>query len=382
MISVMMPVYNAARFLKPSIESILNQTEHDFELIIVNDGSTDNSEEIIFSFTDKRIRYVRQENKGEGAARQVALELAKGDYIAFQDHDDISLPYRLQLMKSRFVSPDIGLVHSDMMLIDDTDRVIGYWASSNIEKSRLLRFFLKVGTPFNNPTMMLRRESMNNFHYDATIRIGVDTDMVFNIAPMWNSVHIPEPLLMYRRYAQSLSRQGNYDTLALHVRKFILQHTLRELFPELAWDQQKESDFQAMASALMALFLARRGMIYDVPEWLTKAKMYESSFETKNFITAVENILSGNFTNAALLLEQCAKNDYVIENYLGEVKALQGNFEQAFQHFWRSLQLNPLYFEPAENLKALGKCRGGHSVDVTWTKFAGRSVLAGLSVRS
>jgi len=372
MISVMMPVYNAARFLRPAIESILNQIEQNFELIIVNDGSTDNSEEIIFSYTDSRIRYVRQENKGEGAAREVALELAKGDFITFQDADDISLPCRLQLLKGRFASPDIGLVHSDMVLIDDTDRAIGYWASSNIDRSRLLRFFLKVGTPFNNPTMMLRRESMQAFHYDATIRIGVDTDMVFNIAPKWNSVHIPEPLLLYRRYAQSLSRQGDYDTLALHVRKFILQHSLRELFPEFAWNQQEESDLQAMASALMALFLARRGMNYDVPEWLAKAKMYESSIETKNFITAIENILSGNFASAIMLLEQCAKNDYIIENYLGEVKALLGNFEQAFQHFWRSLQLNPLYFEPAENLKALGKCRGAHSVDVTWTKFAGR----------
>lgn len=370
MISVIMPVYNAARFLKAAIDSILNQTEQHLELIIVNDGSTDNSEEIILAYDDERIVYVRQENKGEGAAREVALRLAKGDFITFQDGDDISLPYRLELLKKRFTSPDIGLIHSDMLLIDDIDRPIGYWASSNMEPSRLLGFFLKVGTPFNNPTIMLRRESVEDFHYDATIRIGVDTDMVFNIAPQWNSLHIPEPLVLYRRYAQSLSRQGDYDMHAFHVRKFTQEHSLKELFAELNWGQQDECDLEAMTSALMGLFMKRRGLIYDVEAWLNKAALYECSMEAKKFITAIENIISGNYDSALLILEQCAKDDYMIENYLGEVKAMLGNVEDAFKHFRRSLELRPRYFEPAENIKALGMCRGGHWVDITWRKFA------------
>jgi len=370
MISVIMPVYNAARFLKAAIDSILNQTEEHLELIIVNDGSTDSSEDIILAYQDKRIVYVRQENKGEGAAREVALRLAKGDFITFQDGDDISLPYRLQFLKSRFIAPDIGLVHSDMMLIDDMDRPIGYWASSNIESSRLFGFFLKVGTPFNNPTIMLRRESMEDFHYDASIRIGVDSDMIFNVAPQWNSVHIPEPLVLYRRYAQSLSRQGDYDMHALHVRKFTQQHSLKTLFPELPWGQQDECDVEAMGSALMGLYMQRRGLSYDVQVWLNKATLYDCSMEAKKFITAIENIISSNYESARLILEQCTKDDYIIENYLGEVKALLGDFDQAFKHFWRSLELRPLYFEPAENLKALGMCRGGHGIDITWRKFA------------
>jgi len=370
MISVIMPVYNGARFLKASIDSILSQTEQHLELIIVNDGSTDNSEDIIMAYHDKRIVYVKQDNAGVGEAREVALRLAKGDFITFQDGDDISLPYRLEFLKKRFISPDIGLVHSDMMLIDDMDRPIGYWASSNMQTSRMLGFFLKVGTPFNNPTMMLRRESVEDYHYDAAIRIGEDTDMVFNIAPHWNSVHIPEPLVLYRRYDQSLSRQGDYDMHALHIRKFIQNHSLKELFAELAWGQQDECDLEAKASALMGLFMKRRGLIYDVDVWLNKAAHYDCSMEAKKIITAIENIINGNYEGALFILEQCAKDDYMVENYLGEVKALLGDFDHAVKHFLRSLELHPRYFEPAENLKALGMCRGGHSIDMTWRKFA------------
>ncbi|MBP2652235.1 MAG: glycosyl transferase, family 2 [Firmicutes bacterium] len=370
MISLIMPVYNAARFLDASITSILQQTERDFELIIVNDGSTDRSEEIILSSDDKRIRYVRQENKGVGAAREVGVGLAKGDFIVFQDADDISLPRRFQAMKSRFIADDIGIVHSDMLLIDETDRPIGYWTASNIDKSRLLRFFLQVGTPFNNPTMMLRREVMRDFHYDARLRIGEDSDMVFNVATQCDSVHIPEPLVLYRRYADSLTKQGDYDIHVLYVRKFLEQHSLRELFPEFAWGQYEDVNIVAMASILMVLFLVRRGLIPDAQEWSNKINRGECSENAKKFIAAIESLLAGRYEAGIKLLEQCSPRDWVIENYLGEAKALLGDFTQACGHFLRSLRLNPLYGEPVENLKALGMCRGLNLIDNTWAKFA------------
>lgn len=372
MISVIMPVYNAARFLKASIESILSQTEQDLELIIINDGSTDNSEEIILSFTDKRIKYVRQQNSGVGAAREAALQLAQGEFIAFQDADDISLPCRLQSMKEKFICPEVGIVHSDMLLIDEADQPLGYWAANNISKERLLRFFLKIGTPFNNPTMMLRRAAIGDFHYDAALHIGEDTEMVFNVAPHWHTVHIPEPLVLYRRYAASTSRQGDYLVHTLHFKKFMQNHSLQELFPELCWDAQAAMSSQGMAAALTALFLARRGYIYDAREWLAQAGNCACHTDAQHFIAAVGHILSGQYDSAVALLEACARRDHVLENYLGEVKALQGDFAQAAGHFLKSLQLQPGYIEPVDNLKALGICQGIHFIDANWAKFVNK----------
>ena len=89
MISVVLPSYNRAHILPRAIESILGQTYKDIELIIVDDGSSDNTAEVVGSFSDSRIVYVRQENAGACAARNNGIAHARGDYIAFQDSDDI-----------------------------------------------------------------------------------------------------------------------------------------------------------------------------------------------------------------------------------------------------------------------------------------------------
>ena len=204
MISVIMPVYNADAFLRDAIESILNQTEREFEFIIVNDGSTDQSEEIILSYQDPRIVYVKQKNQGEAAARNHGLDLARGDFIAWQDADDLSVPARLEVLKRQFTSEDIGFVHSDMMLINERNEPIGYWQSRSIERERLMRFFLKTGTPYNNPSMMIRRHVIGDMRYNTQFKVGTDTDMVFRFAPHWNSVHVQEALVLYRRHSNNL----------------------------------------------------------------------------------------------------------------------------------------------------------------------------------
>ena len=95
--SVLIPVYNGAPFIKEAVESILNQSFTDFELILLNDASPDNSEEIIKIFKDARIRYYRNEkNLGISASRNKLMTLARGEYLIVMDDDDISLPNRLE----------------------------------------------------------------------------------------------------------------------------------------------------------------------------------------------------------------------------------------------------------------------------------------------
>lgn len=92
LVSVIMPVYNAELYIAEAINSVLNQTHTNWELLIINDGSTDNSEKLIKNFTDQRIIYNKQENKGVSAARNVGLKNMKGDYFCFLDADDLMTP--------------------------------------------------------------------------------------------------------------------------------------------------------------------------------------------------------------------------------------------------------------------------------------------------
>src|SRR5579864_8740685 len=112
-VSVVIPAYNAARFLGDAIQSVLNQTYSNFEVVVVNDGSTDDTESVVRSFGD-RLFYVKQANKGVSAARNEGIKRARGQYVAFLDSDDVWLPTKLaEQIPFLEQNPEVGLVYSD-----------------------------------------------------------------------------------------------------------------------------------------------------------------------------------------------------------------------------------------------------------------------------
>ena len=123
-VSVLMPVYNTKEeYLREAIESILNQTFTDFEFIIINDGSTNNAEEVIKSYKDSRIKYYRQENHGLIYTLNYGLSLCNGEYIARMDSDDISLPFRFEKqIEVLDKNPNIGIVGGLIKIFQDMDK--------------------------------------------------------------------------------------------------------------------------------------------------------------------------------------------------------------------------------------------------------------------
>ena len=117
-VSVILPVYNSQDYIEKSIESVLTQSFTDFELIIVNDGSTDNTSDIINSFTDDRITLITQSNQGPGAARNNALEIACGDYVMYLDSDDWLCPDALEVAYSQITRFDADLTFFQMINYD------------------------------------------------------------------------------------------------------------------------------------------------------------------------------------------------------------------------------------------------------------------------
>ena len=124
--SVIIPTYNRADFLPRAIQSILKQTFRDFELIIVDDGSTDNTEEVVGGISNARVRYFYQQNRGVSAARNFGATLSKGQYTTFLDSDDEVLPEWLQHFADAFHEQNAGVVCCGVTVIEEGNTIIGF----------------------------------------------------------------------------------------------------------------------------------------------------------------------------------------------------------------------------------------------------------------
>lgn len=198
-VSVVIPTYNRAHLIGRAIQSVLDQTFQNFEIIIIDDGSTDNTEELIKELEkkDKRIRYIRHEkNKGPAAARNTGIKVARGEYIAFQDSDDEWFPDKLEKQMKSFESASAitGVVYTGFWRIKDDKKT--YIPSHKIKK--------KEGTIHNNllkgnfigmPTSVVRKECFTKIgNFDIRIPYFEDWELWIRISKYYEFKYIPEPL--------------------------------------------------------------------------------------------------------------------------------------------------------------------------------------------
>ncbi len=196
-ISVLMCVYNGQKDMKEAIDSILNQTFTDFEFIIVNDCSTDNSVSIINSYTDSRIKLLTNEtNLGLAASLNVGLKEAKGEYIVRMDSDDISLPNRLQTQVDYMdTHHNIGVCGSWIKVFGDANY---YWKPK--ANAQYLRCKLLFNTPLPHPTWIIRHSliKQHNLYYSQTMRRAQDYDFLVRMSDHAQLACIQQCLLNYR----------------------------------------------------------------------------------------------------------------------------------------------------------------------------------------
>lgn len=202
-VSVILPTYNRAHLVGRAIRSVLDQTYQDFEVIIVDDGSRDNTEEIINSFTDTRIRYIRhQQNKGGSAARNTGIKLANGKYIAFQDSDDEWLPQKLEIQVEAFstASSEVGVVYTDMLRIEK-DGKIKYWHSPTVTYGNLIDTKILEYQPFKIgiQSALIKRECFNKVgFFDEMLPRFIDLDLFIRLLKDYHFYHIKQPLVKYQ----------------------------------------------------------------------------------------------------------------------------------------------------------------------------------------
>ncbi|MBD2121172.1 glycosyltransferase [Trichocoleus sp. FACHB-262] len=206
LISVVIPAYNAEKTIEATIDSVLNQTFSDFELIVINDGSLDTTADIVSNIQDSRIKLISQPNSGPQKSRNRGICEAQGEYLAFLDADDLWTPDKLEAqLKSLRANPDAAVAYSWTNYINDTDQVIGRGsyrkATGNVYLDLLLLDFIGSGS---NP-LIKKQALLETQGFDESLVAGQDWDMWLRLASNYLFTVVPAPQVLYRHSSESWS---------------------------------------------------------------------------------------------------------------------------------------------------------------------------------
>jgi len=206
LISAVIPIYNGAEYIAETIESVLAQTRPADEVFLVDDGSTDNLDEVIQPYL-KDIIFIRQQNLGVSAARNRAIRAAKGDWIALLDHDDAWLPHKLkqQLMVAEG-REEVALIYSDMEVFGDEYKPSRF-GDVYTPRGHIFKDMLMTNPVSPSASLMRRAAILEAGGFDESMWSASDLDMVLKLSARWEVEYMPEILARYRMHSGNLSKQ-------------------------------------------------------------------------------------------------------------------------------------------------------------------------------
>ncbi len=267
-VSVVITCYNYGRYLKASLASVLDQTYRDFDVIVVDDGSTDNTPAIMQGYAaDGRVSYIRQENAGQPKAKNRGIRQSNGEFVAFLDADDLWMPDKLEKQMTLFDDPHVGVVYARRKWINqDGEEISGderrLWRGNVLD-----RIFVDNFICFSSA--VIRRSVLDQVgFFDETLPMGIDYDLWIRVAARSEFVFVDEPLVKYRTGHANLSRNTlkRYDCAQRIMRKSLSDPLLRDRFawyvPRLAW---------ADTWSNMAVYFAAQGSRREALRYFGKA---------------------------------------------------------------------------------------------------------------
>jgi glycosyltransferase involved in cell wall biosynthesis len=221
LVSVIIPAYNGvARYLEQAIDSVLAQTFQDFELIVVDDASTDDTARLVLRFA--RARYCRRpENGGQAAARNDGARLAQGAYLAFLDQDDLWDPSFLEATLALLqASPEAALVHCDGYQVNERNDPLHYDAA--MKHGATITQLLRGGHDVATSGSLFRRTCFDAVSgYDETLAVWEDIDLAIRLYQRFPILHLPKPLYRHRLYAGNVSRDIPSERALQARRRFL-----------------------------------------------------------------------------------------------------------------------------------------------------------------
>lgn len=224
-VSVIIPTYNCKEYVCEAVDSVLNQSFKDFELIIVNDGSTDGTEQVLKKYFEgfpDKIKYIEQENKGISVARNIGIRASSGEFIAFLDADDLWLPEKLATQIVVFdTNPNVRFVHTNTYGFGGPEGTYlnRYWMSREQIKKHSGYIFFELY--FRNiritvSTVMIRRECLDKVGiYDEYLSLlgCEDRELFLRILWQFEAIYVDEPLAKYRDRADSMGQ--NFEKMII-----------------------------------------------------------------------------------------------------------------------------------------------------------------------
>ena len=222
-VSVVIPVYNGARFVRDAIESVFAQTMPALELIVVDDGSTDETPEILGAYGD-RIRVLRKPNGGVASARNAGTALARGEFVAFLDADDVWLPEKLARQMPLFSDPEVALVYSGVRVVNERLRPVRDVIPAAPERALINALCAEPPPAPITMTGIVRRSVLNDIGgFDERLSTAADADFLCRVALGSRVDRIKEPLALYRQHSGQMHlniRAMEHDMLLIHEKVF------------------------------------------------------------------------------------------------------------------------------------------------------------------
>ena len=281
LISIITPTYNRAALLKRAITSVLSQTYGNFEMIIADDCSTDNTGQVVASFNDSRIKYIKLDsNKGPAGARNIAIKSSDGEYITLLDSDDEYLPDKLEIQIKKFQSMpmDTGVVYCGYFIVYGSDAIHGKVTPSF--KGDIFNILLRHNC-MGSPTPIIRKECFNTCGlFDESLPSYDDWDMWIRIAEEFKFDFVDEPLAKVYTHGEQTST--NIDT-TIKMR-------------ELLFEKYKSAIIKDPETA--SLLLQRLGFLYFLKNntfmslrYYLRSIMFRPT-DAQNYITLITSLIS------------------------------------------------------------------------------------------
>lgn len=347
LISVVIPTYNQAAYLPEALDSVLQQTYPHFEVIVVNDGSTDETARIgqFYQQKDARVRWVEQANQGQGSALNKGIALAEGEYISLFDSDDLMDPQRLALQYQVFQQdPSIDIVYTAMRMVDANKKPLGEIRGQDFPPENLLALmFFRSLVPGN--IIMAKSLCLKQHPFNPHFVHAIDYELMMRLIHLFKFKYLDLPLTYYRRHAVNMSndlsahRQAELKIVRQysleHIEKIVDQTTFNTeekilLKGRIVFNQEHFAQallfFQQLSSGLALFYQGNCHLRLEQPPLA---------------LIAYQHSLAQDSSNAAC------------HNNLGVVYALEGQFNQAKACFQQALALRPEYLDAQFNLNHL-----------------------------
>jgi glycosyltransferase involved in cell wall biosynthesis len=318
LISVILSVRNGERFIREAVESVLRQTYSHFELLIVNDGSTDGTNAVLQSFNDDRINIIETEGVGLVKALNLGISKANGEYIARMDADDICMPERfakeVEVLNN---NEHIGLVCSDIEVIDEDGKRLGFQKEVINNRKKLLKALSFKGNmkPIIHPTVMMRKSLIDSIggyrEYDA----AEDRDLWLRLATITNFFRISTHLLKYRYLKTSVSRSKYFVQNANSVLA-VLNHEIKN---DLGVDL-----YQEFPEILKHFYKEFYNSAKETERQYVNFQLQKQNYATKTGLQKIFALMKiiADYNNLSYYFLQQTKKRYLIKNAQNKVRKL------------------------------------------------------------